>query len=276
MLLQDYGGDEAAYKSASNDLIGLRLFNKVDIDGLYTLATAVINYRGYRIIAQSIIAGLFSSLMQQDESSQGPSIQIVYGSLEGEEMNTDPEFHSLVVKAAKELYLKVRYLCASSHSSQPHKVVDKKGEEIEMAAHANIKGIKGTDGRRYVLDLVRTTPRDYNYKDNAHLTAILRPELIDLYIKTERDKFLVKHIVRVFFSLSFFFTEGNDNNNFCIHVSLTPDAQLFIELSLFLLRLFLGDDRKQICIHVSPTPDAQHFFELLVVMFCSGNDKKPF
>eukprot|EP01127_Copromyxa_protea_P005232 TRINITY_DN1513_c2_g1_i1.p1 TRINITY_DN1513_c2_g1~~TRINITY_DN1513_c2_g1_i1.p1 ORF type:complete len:1243 (-),score=410.37 TRINITY_DN1513_c2_g1_i1:1503-5231(-) len=180
-IYKEYGGDEAAYKSASNDLIGLRLFNKADVDGLYTLATAVINYRGYRIIGQSIIAGLFSSLMQQEDTNS-PSIQIVYGSLEGEDINTDPEFHELVSKAAKELYLK------------PHKVLNKQGEEVTLASHANIKGIRGTDGRKYVLDLVRATPRDYNFADDAHLTAILRPELVESYVKNERDTFLLKHL----------------------------------------------------------------------------------
>lgn len=121
--------------------------------------------------------------MQQDDSNTGPSIQIVYGSLEGEEINTDPEFHELVLKAAKELYIK------------PHSVVDKKGKEVTIAAHANIKGIRGSDGRRYVLDLVRTTPRDYNYKESSDLTAILRPELLDAYLKNERDKFVVKQFV---------------------------------------------------------------------------------
>lgn len=181
-IFKEYGGDEAAYKSASNDLLGLRLFNKADVDGLYTLATAVINYRGYRIIGQSIIAGLFSSLMQQDENSTAPSIQIIYGSLEGEDIAADPDFHELVSKAAKSLYLK------------PHNVLSKKGEEVTLASHANIKGIRGTDGRKYVLDLVRVTPRDFNYSDDAHLTAILRPELLESFVKNERDRFLLKHL----------------------------------------------------------------------------------
>ena len=56
-----YGGDEAAYTAASLDLKGVELYNKLDVEGLYTLGTVVVDYRGYRIIAQSIIPGIIES-----------------------------------------------------------------------------------------------------------------------------------------------------------------------------------------------------------------------
>ena len=39
------------------DLKGVTAYNRVDIEGLYTLGTVVVDYRGYRVIAQSIIPG---------------------------------------------------------------------------------------------------------------------------------------------------------------------------------------------------------------------------
>ena len=54
------GGDEAAYVAADADLKGVAAYNKLDIDGLYTLGTVVVDYRGYRVIAQSIIPGNFN------------------------------------------------------------------------------------------------------------------------------------------------------------------------------------------------------------------------
>ena len=71
---QKYGGDEAAYVAASLDLKGVELYNKLDVEGLYTLGTTVVDYRGYRIIAQSIIPGI---LQREQENS------VVYGSVDG-------------------------------------------------------------------------------------------------------------------------------------------------------------------------------------------------
>lgn len=45
-----------------NDLQGVKAYFNLDSEGLYTLGTAVIDYRGYRVTAQSIIPGLYSLL----------------------------------------------------------------------------------------------------------------------------------------------------------------------------------------------------------------------
>ena len=41
----------------AKDLQGVKAYQELDIDGLCTLGTVVIDYRGYRITAQSIIPG---------------------------------------------------------------------------------------------------------------------------------------------------------------------------------------------------------------------------
>ena len=40
-----------------NDLQGVKAYFNADLEGLYTLGTVVVDYRGYRITAQSIIPG---------------------------------------------------------------------------------------------------------------------------------------------------------------------------------------------------------------------------
>ena len=45
-----------------NDLQGVKAYFNLDSEGLYTLGTAVIDYRGYRVTAQSIIPGVYLSL----------------------------------------------------------------------------------------------------------------------------------------------------------------------------------------------------------------------
>ena len=42
----------------SNDLKGVKAYASVDVEGVYTLGTVVVDYRGYRVTAQSIIPGM--------------------------------------------------------------------------------------------------------------------------------------------------------------------------------------------------------------------------
>lgn len=44
---------------ANQDLHGVRAYTELDIDELHTLATVLVDYRGHRVIAQSIIPGIF-------------------------------------------------------------------------------------------------------------------------------------------------------------------------------------------------------------------------
>ena len=42
-----------------------------------------------------------------------------------------------------------------------------------------VKGIKAGDGRKYIMDLMRLSPRDANYPDVVkHECCVLRPELV--------------------------------------------------------------------------------------------------
>jgi protein TIF31 len=55
---KDLGGDAAAYVAPRNDLRGVKVYNAVDLEGLFTLGTEVLDYRGYKVTAQSIIPGI--------------------------------------------------------------------------------------------------------------------------------------------------------------------------------------------------------------------------
>jgi hypothetical protein len=46
----------------ANDLQGVKAYSALDQEGLYTLGTAVVDYRGYRVTAQSIIPGWAQSM----------------------------------------------------------------------------------------------------------------------------------------------------------------------------------------------------------------------
>lgn len=52
------GGDEAARASFGKDLAATRAWNDVDAEGLYTPATAMIDFGGHRLVAQSMVPGM--------------------------------------------------------------------------------------------------------------------------------------------------------------------------------------------------------------------------
>ena len=43
--------------------------------------------------------------------------------------------------------------------------IDEKGEKITLASSYDIKGIRGTDRRKYFIELMRLLPRDINFPE---------------------------------------------------------------------------------------------------------------
>ena len=108
--LQDLGGDAAAFVAPKNDLQGVKVYNAVDLEGLYTLGTVVVDYRGYRVTAQSIIPGI---LEREQEQS------VVYGSIDfGKTVVTHAKYMDLLQKAGSQLKI------------LPHTVINDKEEEV--------------------------------------------------------------------------------------------------------------------------------------------------
>lgn len=72
---------------------------------------------------------------------------------------------------------------------QVNKLIDCHGNEVEIAGCVEIKGIRGTDKRCYIVDLQGMTPRDANYEGDENHTCLLRQELLLLYQKTKQIDF---------------------------------------------------------------------------------------
>ncbi|XP_026822607.1 clustered mitochondria protein homolog [Rhopalosiphum maidis] len=185
---KELGGDAAAFVAPRNDLQGVRVYSAVDLPGLYTLGTVVVDYRGYRVTAQSIIPGI---LEREQEQS------VVYGSVDfGKTVTTNPKYIELLSQAAQQLKI------------MPHKVISEKSEEIELCSSVECKGIIGNDSRYYILDLLRTFPPDVNFLlldedilskevkslgfpiQHRHKLCCLRQELIDSFIDTRYMMFI--------------------------------------------------------------------------------------
>ncbi|KAF9898427.1 Intracellular distribution of mitochondria, partial [Lobosporangium transversale] len=166
------GGDDAAHVATGKDLEGVRTLNGVDVEGLYTLGTIVVDYKGVRVVAQSIVPGIFR---QQEESS------IVYGSVDnGPLVKSDEKFHEILGQAAKALHL------------AEHAVDNGEGDSTKLWTSFDTKGLMGADGRRYLLDLYRLNPVDIEFLENdfpakdgvpeyPHKLTLMRPELMLLF-----------------------------------------------------------------------------------------------
>ncbi|KAI0881896.1 clustered mitochondria-domain-containing protein [Annulohypoxylon maeteangense] len=168
------GGDDAARVATGKDVNGVRLVNQLDIDGLYSPATVVVDYLGKRIVGQTVVPGIFKQREPGENS-------IEYGAVEGKEIvAADERFAATFEKLSKALYVK------------KHPVWDKDGKRFDLEASVETKGLMGTDGRKYVLDLYRITPLDVLWleensaveeqkteSDYPHRMTVLRPELVE-------------------------------------------------------------------------------------------------
>ena len=99
------------------------------------LATTIVNYKGHRIIAQSIIPGILNN---NDLASLAE-----YGSVdEHKTIYASEHFHTLMKK-----------ICTEQLNLKISKVLDGSGKEVEIAGSVEVKGIRGTDKRCYLVDL---------------------------------------------------------------------------------------------------------------------------
>ncbi|XP_060803381.1 clustered mitochondria protein homolog [Amyelois transitella] len=185
---KDLGGDAAAFVAPRNDLQGVRVYSAVDTQGLHTLGTVVVDYRGYRVTAQSIIPGILEK--EQEQS-------VVYGSIDfGTTVLSHPKYMELLSKAGQQLKI------------MPHSVISANGETIELCSSVECKGIIGNDGRHYILDLLRTFPPDVNFLQleddelrediksmgfpiiHKHKLCCLRQELVDSFVEARYFMFI--------------------------------------------------------------------------------------
>ncbi|GMF42961.1 unnamed protein product [Phytophthora fragariaefolia] len=200
-------GEENAYSAANRDLQGVKAFNEVDVRGLHTLATTVVDYLGVRVVAQSLIPGI----LMGDAASK-----LVYGSVDhGKTIAANSTMHELMLKAGEKLHIaerSIKPLGKDDAEPDVEEGQDVSGGEAStdvatICGAVEAKGIQGSDGRLYVLDLVRITPKDWTFyknreaaqkstKENAKApeddglyftrsdegyAALLRPELVQLY-----------------------------------------------------------------------------------------------
>lgn len=183
------GGDEAARVATGKDVMGVKAVNGLDIPGLQTPGTVVVDYMGRRLVAQSIVPGIFRP------REEGQS-QIDYGGVEGKD-----------VVAANEMFVPLFEKMSQAMRVKKHAVWDKDEKRHELVASVETKGLLGTDGRKYVLDLYRITPLDIDFLEKywkgiegipeggyPHRMAVLRPELVEAFWKAKMREYVTQEV----------------------------------------------------------------------------------
>ncbi|PSK60171.1 Clustered mitochondria [Elsinoe australis] len=190
------GGDDAARVATGKDVMGVKAVNQLDIQGLFTPGTVVVDYLGKRLVGQSIVPGIF----KQREPGEH---QIDYGGVEGKDVIAEHEgFKQPFAELSKSLRVK------------KHPVWDKESKRHDLEGSVETKGLLGTDGRKYVLDLYRITPLDVAWleehrrdvsadsedratEDNyPHRMAVLRPELVESYWRTKLQEYVKNEVTK--------------------------------------------------------------------------------
>ena len=187
--------EDVVVTRSKHDLHGTLAMNRADVPGLYTLATAVLDYMGQRVVAQSIIPGI----LQGEHNSK-----LVYGSIDGgTTIASDPIMHTLMKEAARQMFVGERMVTPLGNKSSGGGSEEKDGEKdgerdgerdrerdgealgvertmqtcagtepVLLCGPVDCKGMEGCDGRHYVLDLVHMMPKDVNWMTEEAVAKI--------------------------------------------------------------------------------------------------------
>jgi protein TIF31 len=225
-------GEVACRKYAGHDLKNQQKIQSLEIDGLQTVLQVVMDYKGTRMVAQTVIPGVLAA--------SGGASRLLAGTIEpGKRLSMKNEAYDLLSKLGEKAQLTERNVSAIpfvdpatadalvedkskfalgidmglEDPPTPIRVddedekVSKESTSLPHVGPIEIKLIKGSDNRIYVLELARITPRDANFvktssggtkvfsdeymKDIDEKTAtayLLRREIIDAYLKYDADQ----------------------------------------------------------------------------------------
>lgn len=187
------GGDDAARVATGKDVMGVKAVNQLDIQGLFVPGTVVVDYLGKRVVGQSIVPGIF----KQREPGEH---QIDYGGVEGKDVIAENEgFKQPFAELSKAMRVK------------KHPVWDKECVRHDLEGSVETKGLLGTDGRKYVLDLYRITPLDVAWLEEhwrpssateetddfyPHRMTVLRPELVESYWRLKLQEYVKAEVAK--------------------------------------------------------------------------------
>ena len=192
--------DVANYSVVNSDLRNLSEVLKLGQRDTQFINTVLLDRLGTRFVVQNMVEGM----LYFDPRSWGK-----YGTFDdGKSFSKGADFDGLMKSLCQKMWLTQDNRYKSSVKSTDEdsniqterqqieqllldssKVVNQSGvekaengDEIILHGSSEVKGIVAGDGRRYLMDLMRLSPRDANFADPIeHSTCLLRPELIKNY-----------------------------------------------------------------------------------------------
>ncbi|XP_040010315.1 clustered mitochondria protein homolog isoform X2 [Xiphias gladius] len=146
-----FGAERGRRAAQRLELKGVQAYTDLEgLEGLHTLPTATVDYRGVRLSAQGLAPGLDGS--EQDQGTTPASRGLLYGVNAGpQESPHRRRLLALLAHAAKSLSL------------QRHVVVAPNGHQVPLFTSVDAQGLLGADGRFYILDVFRSFPADANF-----------------------------------------------------------------------------------------------------------------
>ncbi|KAJ3334288.1 hypothetical protein HDU91_002766, partial [Kappamyces sp. JEL0680] len=218
-----YGGPEAAHVAVSKDINGIKAVQELDIEGIHTLGTVLIDYKGQRILAQSIVPGIL-------KKNPGQESTIQYGSVDGgADIKSNEAFKEPASQVAKLLHL------------AEHELLDGQGSKHSLFTSVETKWVQGTDSRQYILDLYRTVPVDVQFLEDVakdaetnpypHKMTLLRNELVEQFYEFKLRTAIAAYQEEVQAQEKKLKEQGKEppsvdeiNKNFRFSFALNPDA----------------------------------------------------
>ncbi|KAM9393900.1 clustered mitochondria protein homolog isoform 2-T2 [Pholidichthys leucotaenia] len=145
------GGERGRRAAQRLELKGVQAYSDLEaLQILYTLPTAIVDYRGVRLSAQGLAPGLECS--EQDQESTPASRGLLYGINVGPQESVQRRrLLERLAQAAKSLYI------------QRHVVTAPSGLRVPLFTSVDTQGLVGADKRFYILDVFRSFPADVNF-----------------------------------------------------------------------------------------------------------------
>ncbi|XP_028269031.1 clustered mitochondria protein homolog [Parambassis ranga] len=146
-----FGGERGCRAAQRLELKGVQAYSDLEgLQGLHTLPTAIVDYRGTRLSAQGLAPGLEGS--EPNQEATPASRGLLYGVNAGpQESPQRRQLLALLAHTAKSLCL------------QRHVVVAPSGHQVPLFTSVDAQGLLGADGRFYILDVFRSFPADANF-----------------------------------------------------------------------------------------------------------------
>eukprot|EP01039_Chlorochromonas_danica_P005330 gene5330-5865_t len=197
-------GEDACRKITSRDFYNQKLIRSLGVEDVTTVLCTIVDYKGVRYVGQSIIPGILS----QGENSA----QLLYGLLEKNKPLTIKNKSLAIMRdLGSKLSLAERavaqYPYGSEEAAEETKndldgsdplskllasaesqnttirvdtvdniAVDESNKSLPHVGPIEAKIIKGSDGRNYVMELMRLAPRDANYVKGEKGSSLLSEE----------------------------------------------------------------------------------------------------